>query len=243
MKILKRVKVPILLIFLLLSTISVGIVFAANGIGFFSAEKKSNKTFNKSKDLYAKLNLNALGLTKDAYNFAVKGYDILNKSNAIQNGSILSIIDFSLPSSQKRLFVIDLLKEKLVFHTYVSHGRNSGSKYATQFSNTPESLQSSLGFYETSCTYEGKNGYSLQLIGLEKGINDKAFERAIVIHGASYVSEENIKAQGYIGRSWGCPAVPENVSENIINYIKDGTCLFIYAPDKKYMKQSRFING
>lgn len=220
-----------------------GSVFAEKYIKFFSVENGSNKHCNKSKDLYSKLKLKSLGLSDDAYRYALKGFDVLSESKSISNSRLISIIDFSLPSSRKRLFVIDLSEGKLVFHAYVSHGRNSGTEFATHFSNTPGSLQSSLGFYETASTYEGKNGYSLQLIGLEKGINDRAFERAIVMHGASYVSESYIQSQGYIGRSWGCPALPQSLANDIINKIKGGTCLFIYAPDKKYLKDSRFING
>jgi hypothetical protein len=193
--------------------------------------------------LYGRLNLDVMGLSREAFNYALSGYEKLRQAGKITNDRIITIIDFTKSSSSKRLFVIDLEKELLLFNTYVAHGQNSGKAYATQFSNIPESLQSSLGFYQTSETYIGKHGYSMQLIGLENGINDKANERAIVLHGAEYVSEQLIRAQGYIGRSWGCPAVPEKYSKPIINAIKNGSCLFIYASDKNYLKKSRLIFG
>jgi len=131
----------------------------------------------------------------------------------------------------------------VIFNTYVAHGVNSGKEMANDFSNQPESYKSSLGFYETQSTYSGGHGYSLRLEGLEKGINDNANRRDIVIHGAGYVNEGLIRSQGYIGRSWGCPALPENMYKPIINKIKDGTCLFIYSPDKTYLKRSKIINA
>ena len=131
----------------------------------------------------------------------------------------------------------------MLFNTYVAHGQNSGKEFANRFSNAPESFQSSLGFYETSETYQGKNGYSMHLTGLEKGINDKADQRAIVMHGAPYVSENYIHSQGYIGRSWGCPAVPEKHNKPIIDRIKNGTCLFIYAGNKTYSRKSKILNS
>ena len=139
------------------------------------------------------------------------------------------------------MYVIDMNRCKILFHTYVAHGQNSGLEYASRFSNEPESLTSSLGFYVTSGTYMGKHGYSLQLRGLEKGINDKAFDRDIVIHGAEYVNEDYIRAQGYIGRSWGCPAVSEKLNRPIIDKIKNGSCIFIYAKDRKYLVKSRIL--
>jgi hypothetical protein len=130
-----------------------------------------------------------------------------------------------------------------MFNTYVAHGVNSGLEFANRFSNIPSSLQSSLGFYQTWETYTGKHGYSLQLNGLESGINDNASQRAIVIHGAPYVSESFIRSNGYLGRSWGCPAIPEPIVKPLIDRIKNHTCIFIYANDKKYLHQSPILNG
>ena len=192
--------------------------------------------------LYDSLRLNLMGLSQQAFEYAMKGFDYLVKAGRLNNDRIISICDFSLPSNKKRLFVIDLDQNKVLFNTYVAHGANSGAEYANHFSNTPESNQSSPGFYETLNTYNGKNGYSLQLQGLENGINDNANKRAIVMHGADYVSESFIQARGYIGRSWGCPAVPEKMNKPIIDKIKDGTGLFIYTPGANYVNRSRILH-
>ena len=202
-----------------------------------------NNSVSHFYELYHQLNLAELGLSENAFNYATEGYDVLNEIGKISNQKVLTIIDFSLPSSKKRLFIIDLLAGKLLFNTYVAHGQNSGQKIAKDFSNDISSLQSSLGFYETAKTYIGKHGYSLHLYGLETGINDKAYVRSIVIHGASYVSEKFINQNAYLGRSWGCPAIPEILSKSIIDAIKEGSCLFIYANDKKYLSQSSIIHA
>jgi hypothetical protein len=144
-----------------------------------------------------------------------------------------------MPSSQKRLFVIDLSNYKVLHNTLVAHGRNSGRETATSFSNQNESYKSSPGFYITKETYEGKNGYSLKLEGIEYGINNNAFERGIVVHGADYVSQDFVNAQGYIGRSQGCPALPVRQNRPVINTIKNGTCLFVYHPS--YISHSRVL--
>ena len=191
--------------------------------------------------LYDSLKLHMMGLSQQAYNYATQGLDYLIRTGKIDNRKIISIADFSLPSYKKRLFVIDLEKKKVLFNTYVAHGLNSGKEYANQFSNIAESNKSSLGFYETAGTYMGKNGYSLHLEGLEKGINDNAYRRDIVMHGADYVNENYVHMQGYIGRSQGCPAVPEKLHKPIIDKIKNGTCLFIYSPSKNYTVHSKIL--
>jgi hypothetical protein len=192
---------------------------------------------------YYSMNLNKLGLSKTAFNYAMKGFNYLVQQGRVTKDNIISIVDFSQPSSHKRLFVIDLNDLRVLFNTYVAHGVNSGREYANQFSNTPESNKSSLGFYETKNTYLGGNGYSLRLEGLERGINDNAEKRDIVIHGAGYVDESLIRSQGYIGRSWGCPALPEKLHKPIIDKIKNGSCLFIYSTDNAYLKKSKIINA
>ena len=158
------------------------------------------------------------------------------------NRDILTLIDFSKPSTEKRLYVLDLRQRKLLFSSHVAHGRNSGENYATSFSNVNGSYQSSLGFYVTGNTYQGKNGYSLILEGLEKGINDRARERAIVIHGAAYADPTVAEASGRLGRSFGCPALPQALNGPIINTIKNGTLLFIYANDKNYLSHSPILS-
>jgi hypothetical protein len=155
----------------------------------------------------------------------------------------MAIVDFSQPSSHRRLYILDMKNYKVLFNTLVAHGRNSGKEWASSFSNKPSSYKSSPGFYITGDTYIGSNGFSLRLNGIEKGINDKAFARAIVMHGADYVSESYIAAQGYIGRSQGCPAVPAEEVYPIINTIKNGTCLFVYVPDKHYVSRSPLLKG
>jgi hypothetical protein len=192
---------------------------------------------------YDSMDLNEMGLAKETFDYAIKGYNYLVQQGKLAKDNIISIIDFSQPSSKKRLFVIDLDACRVLFNTYVAHGVNSGKAYADQFSNKPDSYMSSLGFYETQNTYLGGNGYSLRLDGLEKGFNDNAGKRDIVIHGAGYVDESLIKSQGYIGRSWGCPALPEKLHKSIIDKIKDGTCLFIYSPDSNYLQKSKIINA
>lgn len=193
--------------------------------------------------IYDSLKLNLKGLSETAFENAVKGYQYLKEKGKIYNDNVLSIVDFTRPSSEKRLFIIDIKNCKVLFNTYVAHGQNSGKEYAYQFSNRPESFQSSLGFYVTSGTYNGKNGFSLHLDGQEKGINDEANDRAIVMHGAPYVSEDFIREHGYLGRSWGCPAVPEKLNRSIIEKIKNGSCLFIYSKNNKYLNYSKILNS
>jgi hypothetical protein len=153
---------------------------------------------------------------------------------------LLTVIDYSLPSTQKRLWIIDLAQQKILLHTVVAHGRNSGALLAEKFSNRPESYQSSLGFFQTGEAYQGKHGYSLRLDGLEAGINDQARARAIVIHGADYAKETVAATAGRLGRSLGCPAVPPDLSTPLIKLIKEGSLLFIYGKDPNYRRMSKF---
>jgi len=196
---------------------------------------------NEVLSLYESLDLEKLGLSRQAFLYAIKGYRQLEEKGQLLNDAVLSVIDFSLPSTQKRFFVIDMNSNSLLYHTYVSHGKNSGKLMAKNFSNRSSSYQSSLGFYTTGNTYIGKHGFSLRLIGKEKGINDKALQRGIVIHSADYASEQFARQQGYLGRSQGCPAVPEEIHKRLIQTIQNGSCLFIYSPVGIYSKQSRLI--
>jgi hypothetical protein len=188
------------------------------------------------EQLYQKLELGQLGLSKKAFDLALRGFDKLLAHGKLMNSAVLSIVDFSLPSTQKRLFVINMITQELIFFDYVAHGKNSGATIAKSFSNTINSLKSSLGFFVTQNTYTGRNGLSLALDGKEKGRNDHAIERSIVIHGAPYVNENFAAQKNGIGRSWGCPAVPEKITKDLIETIKDGSCFFIYAPI--YKKES-----
>lgn len=189
--------------------------------------------------IYDSLNLDNEGLDFETFDYALRGYEKLLANGQAKKSSVLSIVDFSQPSVNKRLYVIDLDNYELLYRTYVSHGRNSGNAVAKSFSNQMSSYQSSLGFYVTSETYRGKHGYSLRLEGMERGLNDNARKRAIVMHSASYADEGVIKQLGYLGRSQGCPAIPVAIHKQIINQIKDGSCLFIYHPS--YLSRSKFI--
>lgn len=201
-----------------------------------------NLSFSESKKfVYDSLQLEVMGLSREVFEMALHGMEKLKNANLI-NSDILSIIDFSKSSTEKRLFVIDLDNYELLFNTWVAHGRNSGEAWANSFSNKPRSKKSSLGFYVTGPAYQGSNGYSLKLLGVENGINNNAFLRAIVVHGADYVNANYINSQGYIGRSQGCPAVPPRINRPLINTIKEGTCLFIYHPSASYLNQSALLH-
>ncbi|WP_026950420.1 murein L,D-transpeptidase catalytic domain family protein [Algoriphagus mannitolivorans] len=176
----------------------------------------------------------------EALEMALEGYE---KLNAKIKNEVLTVIDFSLPSTAKRMWVIDPLNGEILLHTVVAHGRNSGGLMAEKFSNTPESYQSSIGFYMTAETYHGKHGYSLRLDGLEKGYNDMARARAIVIHGADYATEAFAKSVGRLGRSLGCPALPSDLSKEAIDLIKDGSLLFIFGKDQNYLEKSSLIKA
>lgn len=168
---------------------------------------------------------------------AIQGYNRIEDKKA----GYITIIDFSKPSNEERFFVIDLENKKVDFSTYVTHGKNSGLGTAVKFSNNPNSYQSSLGFYLTKNTYEGSNGYSLRLLGLEPGINSNAMDRNIVVHGADYATKEFMDKYGFLGRSLGCPAIPEEISKEVIDYIKGGTVLYINGNDETYYAKSKYV--
>lgn len=203
----------------------------------------SKPNIDGNSNIYTSWNLSASGLSKQAFDEAVKGYTYLLQKNMINKPGVLTIIDYSKASTQKRLYVLDMKNGRVLFNTLVAHGRNSGYNYATDFSNDEESHKSSLGFYITQNTYTGANGYSLKLKGCEKGINDNATNRAIVIHGAAYVSENFIRNSGCLGRSFGCPAVPVATHKKIIDTIKNGTCIFLYHPTKTYSTHSKILDS
>ena len=154
----------------------------------------------------------------------------------------LTVIDYSKPSTSKRLWVYDLDKKALLFEDLVAHGSGSGGNFATSFSNLEDSHQTSLGLFVTGQPYTGQNGYSLRLDGLDAGFNDRARERAIVIHGAPYVDEDLARAQGRLGRSWGCPAVRAGIARELIDTVRGGGLLFAYYPDAEWLATSRFLN-
>lgn len=163
------------------------------------------------------------------------------RSGAIADPSTLTVIDYSRPSTEKRLWVYDLLSRELLYEEFVAHGQGSGDNFATVFSNEPETHASSLGLFLTEDTYVGRNGYSLRLKGLDEGFNHRARERAIVMHGAPYVSEEFVKQNGRLGRSWGCPALREGVAREVIDRVRGSGILFAYYPNQDWLESSRYL--
>lgn len=206
-------------------TVNLGVTFASNNI---SVDKKipvfSAKTNIKPEVL--KLGLNAFNVAQ---------------SNGDCNKPILTVVDYSLPSNQKRMWILDLAHNQVLFNTFVSHGKNSGDNYTTSFSDKMGTLKSSMGVFVTENTYVGHHGYSLKIKGLEAGVNDLAEARLIVMHGAWYVNEAVAKVTGKVGRSWGCFAVDEKLAAPIINTVKNGALIFAYYPDKTWIKHSKYL--
>lgn len=178
-----------------------------------------------------------------SFELAYKGYLKLEAEGRLANNRYLTIIDFSLSSNEKRLWTLDMHEQKVLFHERVSHGRNTGDEFARYFSNQHESHKSSLGFYSTGEIYMGKHDESLRLIGLERGFNDNALARGIVIHAAEYATEDFIHRYNRLGRSFGCPAVRPEINEQLVSTIAGGSCLFIYFPDNHYLKKSNLLNS
>ena len=191
---------------------------------------------DEATELYHSMNLEGV-VNKQAFRLAVAGYQKI----ADRKRDILTLIDFSKPSTEQRLYVFDMKQHKMLYSSVVAHGRNSGNNYATSFSNEYGSYKSSLGFYLTETTYQGKNGYSLILNGLEKGINDCAKVRSIVVHGAAYADPSVVAHGGRLGRSLGCPALPPALSRPIIDTIKGGSVLYIYGGTPEYLAQSSIL--
>ncbi len=203
----------------------------------------SNKLVAEAHALYDSMKLRRVGLSKKAFELAWKGYQYMLNKHMLRNTDVLSICDFSQSSRRKRLYIIDLESMKLLVNTHVAHGRNSGREYAKSFSNSMESHKSSLGFYITKQPYWGGHGLALEIDGLERGINDMANERKIVVHGSDYIGEKFLCGNPFNGRSFGCPAVPSKVNAKVINTIKNGSCFFIYHPTKNYISKSKILNG
>lgn len=195
------------------------------------------------KDIYEQAGLEAAGLTYHVFKSGVTGhYNLIKGERVMSHKHILSIIDFRKASYEKRMYVVDLQSKRLLKHTFVAHGKNTGLIHATNFSNAHNSYQSSLGFYVTDNSYHGDFGYSLRLDGMELDFNNNARDRAIVIHGADYVGQSFVNRYGRCGRSYGCPAVPLEETHNIINTIKGGNSLFIYKDDLYYLNESKLLN-
>ena len=205
---------------------------ATSAAGTTAAIDASVRAFSSSTALEARVIRLALGAVTCA-----------REAGAVLNDRLLTVIDYSKPSTEPRLWVLDLARERVLFEERVAHGQGSGDNYATRFSNLDGSHQTSLGLFRTADTYVGTNGYSLRLDGLEPGVNDRARERAIVMHGAPYVSEGNIRTLGRLGRSHGCPALRPGIARQVIDTIKDGSLVFAYYPDRQWLNGSRFLNG
>lgn len=208
-------------------------VLRERSYGDFFIELISTNSANQDKDLP----------NREMLAMGIKGYLKLQDEGRLPKGKPLTVIDFTLPSTEKRMWVIDMEEGKFLHQGVVAHGRNSGELLAERFSNVSSSYMSSLGFYLTGETYEGKHGYSLRLDGLEQGFNDKARERAIVIHGADYAREQFIKQTGRLGRSLGCPALPQELAKEVIDLIKNQSLLFIFGKDSNYLSKSRLLNA
>ncbi len=193
--------------------------------------KKNSSVFSRFPELSGRISSSVLTM-------AIEGYRLLKEQGKVSRDGVLTVIDFNRPSVDERLFVIDVNRGQLLYSALVAHGSGSGENYADSFSNVPGSRQSSLGFYTTGETYDGKNGYSLKLQGMERGINDNAESRSIVIHGANYVSYDFIKRYGRLGRSEGCPALSFDCFQQVIDLIKGGSCLFIYHDGQEYAAKS-----
>jgi len=219
--------ITLILIAIFSANIASGSVIVSNSTGDINTEVRHLS--QKAPDLNTKV----LKLALTAYEKA--------QHNGAAKKEILTVIDYSLPSSKQRLWVFDVRKETLLYHMHVAHGKNSGQNMAHHFSNQMSSKETSLGAYVTQDTYIGSNGYSLNLQGLEKGFNDNAYRRRVVVHGANYVEPEYIKHTGHAGRSWGCLAIAASLSKPLINTIKDGSVVFTYYPDQHYLSQSHYV--
>lgn len=182
-------------------------------------------------------------LSLEAFQNAMLGYRSLCSNGLVMNDSVITIIDYSRPSSEDRFFVISLKQNKVIYKTLVAHGRNSGELYASRFSNRTQSHQSALGFYITGNPYQGGQGYSMMLTGVDTGYNDHARVRSIVVHGASYATHQYVQEYGRLGRSFGCPALPPRLNDEIINCIKEGSVFFSYYPDELYLNGSPVLGS
>lgn len=217
---------------IIITLLSLNIIPGSKGFAGSIQDINSNLK-NLSKEA-PKLNPKVLKLALTAYNKA--------SSNGAVHKPILTVIDYSLSSSKQRMWVFDLKKQTLLYNTFVAHGKNSGAAIPSHFSNKNSSKATSLGTYVTHDTYIGSNGLSLNLEGLEKGFNDNAYARRVVIHGAWYVEPSFIKQAGQAGRSWGCPSIAKSIAKPVINLLKGGSVVFAYYPDKNYLSHTHYAN-
>lgn len=213
----------------------------ALAVGLLAPDTISASSASLDRTAFAETDIGTL--ERDVFDLALGAATCAVRSGAARSPKTLTVIDYSRPSSQERLWVFDLTTRELIYEELVAHGQGTGANLATKFSNDNESHQTSLGLFVTDTTYVGKNGYSLRLDGLDKGYNDRARERAIVMHGAPYVSKAFVKANGRLGRSWGCPAVSDAVARALIDRVKGGGLVFAYYPDAEWLKTSKYLGG
>ena len=214
--------------------VSLSLTISAGDNNVSPSEMNSNSRFIYNQ-------IGNYSLSFEAFDLALTGYSELKDSLHLRE-NIITVVDFSQPSTKKRFYLININTKEVLYQDYVAHGKNTGVLEAKKFSNIANSNQSSLGFFKTAETYHGKNGLSLRLDGLEKGINNLARKRAIVIHAADYAEETFIKKYGRLGRSYGCPSLPPENYNEIIELIKNGTLLFIYSPQETYLHSSEILN-
>jgi hypothetical protein len=240
---------PLLLAFVLISSHS----FARTDGKGLPDEKSFPTLFSNSASspvlkriadsIYDLISLGQYGLEREVFFNAYKGYQYLENKGMLKKSNLLTIVDYSQSSNNRRFYVIDILNSRLLYNTFVSHGRNSGNEFATSFSNYNNSNKSSLGFMVTGNTYRGKAGYCMRFDGMEAGINDRVKSRGIVLHGSRFVNEDIMSTRGAIGRSLGCPAVPFGIHTRIIDEIKGGSCFFVNSPDQWYAHNSSILNS
>ncbi|MGD9140242.1 MAG: murein L,D-transpeptidase catalytic domain family protein [bacterium] len=239
-----RVLLPLLLLMLLIALPGPGAYVSAEASAAARSCVPELPEYEEFSDymssLYEDIDL-AGTVDYEVFELAMIGYFNLLADDLLKREYIITIIDYTLPSTEERLAVIDLDARELLHKSLVAHGRNTGENYAEDFSNEPGSLQSSLGFYVTEDDYVGAHGKSLKLSGVDTLYNDNAERRYIVVHGAWYCSEEFIEKYGRLGRSWGCPVLPIEMSKEIIDLVKDGTCMFMYSDDDEYLENSIYL--
>lgn len=209
--------------------------------GLLIAQQALAAEGGNASDLARSLVRQVSGLSPRVLSLALQASHCASLKETVPEARYLAVIDYSLPSTERRFWLFDTASRSLIRQDYVAHGRNSGEVFATRFSNRPGSLQSSLGLYYSGETYMGRHGYSLRLHGLEPGINDLALDRAIVLHGARYVSTSFIKKHNRMGRSWGCPALPAHSAPGVIDVLKKGAFLFVYYPDQHWLRRSPYL--
>ncbi len=226
----------------MLSSLTIDNKSEQSGAQFYDPQTSHISFDDSLQHLYTSIGLESYHLSYEVFRLGMIGYYSLRQQEKLNDKNVITIIDFTKSSREKRFYTIDLDQHKVKHHSLVSHGKNTGEDLATSFSNTLHSNQSSMGFYVTAETYVGSKGYSLKLDGMEKGYNDKIRERAVVMHEAEYVSEYWIKKYGRLGRSQGCPALPKEISREVIDDIKNNTAIFAYYNDPKYLSTSTYLN-